>query len=142
MMVSVIRAEMAFFLGDLGAMASSYASMMAFAAEPRLRARARARAYLFLGHMAALLGLKGTAHAAWNSARELGASLGEEILQQIAQQTSVARNRRSTRIGQVDAGTLRVGRDARSSQSRTAIASQIATRIRSKIAPVTSRNKG
>ncbi len=78
-MVSAIRAEMAFFLGDIGAMESSYASMMAFAAEPRLRARARARAYLFLGHMAALLGLKGTAHAAWDSARELGEGLGDNV---------------------------------------------------------------
>ncbi len=78
-MVSAIRAEMAFFLGDIGTMMSSYASMMAFAAEPRLRARARARAYLFLGHMAALLGLHGTAHAAWNSARVLGEGVGDNV---------------------------------------------------------------
>lgn len=77
-----------------------------------------------------------------NSARELGASLGEEILEQIVQQTSVARSRRSTRVGQVDAGTLRVGADARGSKLRTAIASQIAARVSSKIAPITSRNKG
>jgi hypothetical protein len=77
-----------------------------------------------------------------NFARELSASLGEEILHQMAQQTSVARDRRSTRIGQVDAGTLRVGRDARGSQARTAIARQIATQVSAKIAPITSRNKG
>lgn len=81
-----------------------------------------------------------------NSARELGASIGTEILEQIAQQTSVARNRRSirigTRIGQVDAGVLRVGSDARAAASRTAIARQIAARVSSKIAPVISRSKG
>jgi hypothetical protein len=77
-----------------------------------------------------------------NSARELGASIGEEILDQIAQQTSVARNRRSTRIGQLDAGTLSVGSDASASVSRAAIARQIAARVSSKVATDTSRSKG
>lgn len=81
-----------------------------------------------------------------NSAREMGAALGTEILEQIGEQTSVARNRRSirigTRIGCVDAGTFRVGNEARAAASSTAIARQIAARVSSKIAPLTSRSKG
>lgn len=75
-----------------------------------------------------------------NSARELGVSIGEEILQQIAQQTNGARKRRSIRIAQVDAGSLRLGNDTRVPVSRAAIAGQIAARVSAKIAPP-SRNK-
>jgi hypothetical protein len=74
-----------------------------------------------------------------NSARALGASIGEEILTQIAQQTSVARNGQSTRIGHIDAGTVRLGSDTRGSDSYTPIARQIAAHVSSRIGPSSSR---
>ncbi len=76
-----------------------------------------------------------------NSARELGASIGEEVLQQIVQQANVARSRRSIRIAQIDAGTMRLESDPSAPRSRAAIAGQIAARVGSKIAPVSSGAK-
>jgi hypothetical protein len=75
-----------------------------------------------------------------NSARELGASIGEEVLQQIAQQENLARSRRSIRIAKVDAGTLQLEKRL-APGSRTAIAGQIAAKVGSKIAPVSSGGK-
>jgi hypothetical protein len=77
-----------------------------------------------------------------SSARELGASIGEEVLQQIGQQVSVARSRRSIRIAQIDAGTLRLeGERLLTPGSRRAIAGQIAARVGSKLAPNSSGGK-
>jgi hypothetical protein len=73
-----------------------------------------------------------------NSARELGGSIGEEILDQIARQTRDARNGRSIRIGRVDAGTLRLGSDS-GSRVYVPIARQIAAHVSSRIGPTPSR---
>lgn len=75
------------------------------------------------------------------SARELGASIGEEVLQQIAQQANHTRVRRSIKIAKIDAGTLRL-ENSRASGSSAAIAGQIAARVSSKLAPVSVRGKG
>jgi len=76
-----------------------------------------------------------------NSAKAVGASIGEEVLKQIGQQLTVARSGRTIRIAQVDAGKLRLNGDPRTSGSATAIAGQIAARISSKVGPVSSRGK-
>ena len=68
-------------------------------------------------------------------ARKLGASIGPEALQQIADQINVPQGRRSTRIAQIDAGTLHLGSGSQSSTSSAAIAGQIARSISSRLAP-------
>ena len=68
-------------------------------------------------------------------AQKLGAAIGREALQQIADQINVPGGRRSTRIAQIDAGTLRVGSGSQSSASSAAIAGQIARSISSRLTP-------
>lgn len=70
--VSAIRAEMAFFLGNVGTVMSASASIRGFAAAPRLRARARSRADLFLGYTLAQAGFVTAAHRTWDRARAIG----------------------------------------------------------------------
>ena len=72
-----------------------------------------------------------------SEARKLSASIGREALQQIAEQINVPRGRRSTRIAQIDAGTLRL--EPRSQPSSTAIAGQIARSVNSRLAPRSKR---
>jgi hypothetical protein len=76
-----------------------------------------------------------------NDARKLSASIGYEALQQIAQQISVPRGRRLTRIAQIDAGTLRLSNASQSPSSRATIAGQIARSVSSKIAAGSSGQK-
>ena len=77
-----------------------------------------------------------------NAGRELGTSIGEEVLQQIANQAGVARGKRSIRIAQIDAGALRLESDPNAPGARRAIAKQIAARVSSRIAPgSTGRNR-
>jgi predicted metalloprotease len=75
-----------------------------------------------------------------NSARALGASIREEVLQQIAQQVNIASGRRSIRIANIDAGTVRL-ENAGASGSGSTIARQIAKEVSMKIAPVSSDAK-
>ena len=70
-----------------------------------------------------------------NAARELGATIGEQVLQEIASRANVSQNGRSIRIAQIDAGTLQLDADSRSSRSRSAIAGQIGAKVSSRIAP-------
>lgn len=72
-----------------------------------------------------------------SEARKLSASIGREALQQIAEQINVPRGRRSTRIAQIDAGTLRLERG--SQPSSAAIAGQIARSVNSRLAPRSKR---
>lgn len=72
-----------------------------------------------------------------SEARKLSASIGREALQQIADQINVPRGRRSTRIAQIDAGTLRL--EPRSQASSAAIAGQIARSVNSRLAPRSKR---
>ena len=74
-----------------------------------------------------------------SDARKLGVSIGREALQQIAEQINVPRGRRSTRITQIDAGTLRLGSGSQSSTSSAAIAGQIARSVSSRLAPKSKR---
>ncbi len=53
-----------------------------------------------------------------NGARELGASIGEQVLQEIAVIANVSRNRRAIRIAQIDAGTVHLETDSHSPRSR------------------------
>jgi hypothetical protein len=79
-----------------------------------------------------------------NSARTLGAAIGEEVLQRVAQHVKVgggvAPDRRSIRIAKIDAGTLRL-ESSRAAGSGSIIAGQIAGAVSSKIAPATSGGK-
>ena len=77
--LSAIRAEMAFFLGNIGAVLSASASISAYASAPRLRARARARANLFLGYTLAQAGLVKAAHRTWDAARAIGDAAGDSV---------------------------------------------------------------
>lgn len=77
--LSAIRAEMAFFLGDVGTVLGASASIGGFASAPRLRARARARANLFLGYTLAQAGMVNAAHRAWNAARAIGEAAEDPV---------------------------------------------------------------
>lgn len=67
------------------------------------------------------------------SAAELGASIGPEVLAQIAQQTNVGGRNRSIRIAHLDAGILQPGSGLRTPGTGTAIARQIGAIVKAKI---------
>jgi hypothetical protein len=70
-----------------------------------------------------------------NAARELGATIGEQVLQEIASMANLTRGRRSSRIAQIDAGMLNLEADTSSPRSRSAIAARIAAAVNSRVAP-------
>jgi len=76
-----------------------------------------------------------------SSARKLSASIGHEVLQQMAAQVKVPRGRRLTRIAQIDLGTLRLADESPATGSRATIAGQIAGSVNSKLAPRSSGSK-
>ena len=76
-----------------------------------------------------------------SAARKLGAAIGREALQQIAEQVRVPRGRRVTRIAQIDAGTLQLAGDSQSPASRSTIAGQIARSVNSKLSGSPGRKR-